>query len=736
MADGEEEGAPSFDASPILRVFQKYDTNRDGYIGRDELAGVLQSLDPVGYTDETVRALFEAIDADHDDYIDTKEFMRFLATDSINPVGVAFKGKTLFEKQLETADKTVPSDTFGMRQGRVQQADKFPDVALHTGGKATAKGHEPVYKVPNGRLVTIMRDEVMKDGARWMEICVRLISATENRKFITGWVKARNIVVLEAAPSGPADDAAPAAATAAGPADDDAPGAAIKPSGPADDNMTRAAGAADDPGVDNAIRGFMKPTEPSADNMTRSAGAADDAADGASLREKFDLLVKRSDSVSYRFPTKDNRLKKVFKDSPEEGAKHAESTWPIVHEDALKLIEFFLAYKKENGSAIEKAVYADLDTGKFITRLLTKRPLMFMQEEDEYMLQNGDSAFAYDRHAGKDCFKMIGTESEKEPFVLQNFQSYDEMELSALLGMSVSTRFINEGGRGNSGRKNNKEHSYEPMGIYIGLTGCRFERKLLMEWKHMVVTIPQNKEDNGYGDAKPDPLLKKWAEIYKLPGNFATHDEAKAAKDSGSDRFIKVPGGFFDSLVYSARCTLTAETFLAEANSRAEAAGAKAFCHLVGLGLGVWQIHDSQVPLQVDAYAKVISQMSLPHVGEIHFSWFGRVTKCGGVGSGGKLKDKDGSPICVVFDKRDPAEPLPEPHPGAKPWLLVAQYAWDSNAYPGNEYWMGMLTASGDPAAAACSLIPELQNPDVNCEAFEADKVRVTNAGGVTLMRS
>ena len=67
--------------------------------------------------------------------------------------------------------------------------------------------------------------------------------------------------------------------------------------------------------------------------------------------------------------------------------------------------------------------------------------------------------------------------------------SYDEIELSSFLSLSIFTPFINKGSRDNFGRV---ESDCQPNGIYIGQNGARFERHSKMEWRYMIVDTDQN----------------------------------------------------------------------------------------------------------------------------------------------------------------------------------------------------------------------------------------------------
>eukprot|EP00322_Chrysochromulina_rotalis_P011654 CAMPEP_0115851624 /NCGR_PEP_ID=MMETSP0287-20121206/12578_1 /TAXON_ID=412157 /ORGANISM="Chrysochromulina rotalis, Strain UIO044" /LENGTH=242 /DNA_ID=CAMNT_0003305663 /DNA_START=27 /DNA_END=756 /DNA_ORIENTATION=+ len=169
----------------------------------------------------------------------------------------------------------------------------------------------------------------------------------------------------------------------------------------------------------------------------------------------------------------------------------------------------------------------------------------------------------------------------------------------------------------------------------------------------------------------------------------------------------------FDKGLYKQRLRLTIEPFLIDADRRAQQAATKAYVHVVGLGIGAWMVDERQAALMVESYAEILHELSLPAIHTIDFSWFGGVDSCGGVAAGG-AEFPSAQPQTrpkIVFSRRDPAAPVDPVEP---PLLLVAMYAWDGFSYPGNEYWVGSLAASGDPAAACCSSITALQNPDVN----------------------
>lgn len=388
---------------------------------------------------------------------------------------------------------------------------------------------------------------------------------------------------------------------------------------------------------------------------------------------------------------------------PAKVVEFARDSWPIADSSVVPLLNEFIALIKTHGSPIQKDVYANIQNhSDLITRLLTKRPLMFMNTHDQYLLRTG--------YSGAKDFDRIHVEMyQKVP--LHEYICYDEMQLSALLGVAVRTHFINSGARGNVGKKG-AEGTFVAEGVYTGLVGARFEREGLMEYQHMVIDYDCSPQ-RGYGlDRTKTLLLDMWAKFYNVqptpgefyfPGYFEVQSMTETRrKELGIVQFGSV---YFNTRVYIQRMKLSLRPFFADADERAQKMGVKAYTHVVGLGLGVWQLDHSQQQLFVDAVAQVLQETSYPHIGVVDFSYF-EASQCGGAVSGTNLPNTD---INIVFSRRNPADPLAD-----KTMLLVAMYAWDSNSYPGNEYWIGALSASGDPAAACCSEISFLQNPLIN----------------------
>jgi len=329
----------------------------------------------------------------------------------------------------------------------------------------------------------------------------------------------------------------------------------------------------------------------------------------------------------------------------------------------------------------------------------------------------------------------VGTENEAS-ITLEDYMTYDEIAISALIGVSVPTFFINPGGRYNGGNPDDPKQDY---GIYIALTGARFEKREKMESQHILVTPLYHTKELGYGStADPEhpltKLLEVWAKFYEEENEdtvtkkkrffFLSYEELDELWKKDDENIKKkfhhhqpntyTPALYINVPKYKFRLQLSIEPFLLEANARAHLEHKPAYIHAVGLGLGVWQISNEQALWMLEVYAEVIKKNNLAGVSDIDFSWFpDSALWCGqNREEGVALTITDVSnhhTINIHFSKRDPAEKLKDDKK-----LLVAMYAWDGNSFPGNEYWRGMLHASGDPAAACCSTIAELQNPYVN----------------------
>ncbi|XP_073960862.1 ADP-ribosylarginine hydrolase CG3568-like isoform X2 [Choristoneura fumiferana] len=478
--------------------------------------------------------------------------------------------------------------------------------------------------------------------------------------------------------------------------------------------------------------------------------------------------IKRSEAFPIEFPIHTMRLKSLKTHRPVDKLKsNIASTYPLIHERVLLLMTHFLIYKREFGSAIEKALYRVMTVPELIDRILKKRAISFMNSQDQYKLLTGEE--------DEGGWETVGTLQQKPPLTLDNCLSYDELKLSSMVYVSGHTECINDGNRYNAGQV--AEEDIESDAVIIGIIGPRFERKFRMEYEDILITEQQNCLENGYGEeVTPTTCLhvlkttyvrnnqsarhmwrQIWSEFYQV--HSYTYEELtsyvniqqKPEDNRYVDRYVKSNvDEIFDNEVYYKRISVTAECVLLEGEERGRQSGRDVFINVIGAGLGVWKISAHQADVYVLTFLERVRSFLkmgvLNHVTDVNFAYikpsasilglFTNITdETEGVDSTEKRiffesKRHPKGGINVQLENREPSAKLTGEHAGK---LLVITYPWDGNAFPGNEFWLGSLTGSGDPAAACSTQITELHNPYIN-PRVDGNNARVAGRAGVATL--
>ena len=375
---------------------------------------------------------------------------------------------------------------------------------------------------------------------------------------------------------------------------------------------------------------------------------------------------------------------------------YIENTWLLIPKRIIKLLHDFIAFKNLHGSSVEKEVYHSMTEGQLIRRIFEKRAVTFVGSDDSYTLRDGSRGIGH--------WEDVGTDYEGGKVILKDYLSYDEIELSAFVSLSCFTPFLNNGSRHNCG---SVVQERQPNGVYIGQIGTRFQKHNHMDYRFMMIDPDQNTRENGYGPDNTSikgQFLSLWANFLGV-NYFPTHDEAMQDPDKWLGRKPTASQSSIAHLnieVYRRRVGINAEVFLKEANDRAQKLNKKAFCHAVGLGLGVWAVDRKlQQHITVEVHLDILNSSNYDHISHLYFAWFNDVADCDEISWPNQING-----VQIHFGQREPAEPLEDPN-----LLLVANWAADANAFVGNEYWDGFLGSSGDPAAASCSFIAYFGNP-------------------------
>lgn len=405
------------------------------------------------------------------------------------------------------------------------------------------------------------------------------------------------------------------------------------------------------------------------------------------------LPLERIDDKNFKRARKINSLEILHAGDEDKIQELLESACVFMDRRTMKLFTDYISFQKNSPNNIIRDVYRNINSSfDLASRLIRKRPYVFMGAEDFTMLRTLE-------HVMYDFVRLNDPKPEDET-MFREYISYEEMQLSALLLVASKTSFINDGNRHNEAIKG---FGHIGSGVYVGMVGSRFERPDVMESQYI---IPK-----GRVHMKPE-IREMWERCLEI--NLSMRIDPSERMEDGESRYNGM-----DRLAYRKRMELIIRPFLIHAGNMPGSVGKKAYVHAIGSGLGVWSLRGHEDQMEYDlmyVYRKILGSISFGNIGVIDFAWFGNGNLVR------QLFDNmtRNSDIKIFCSRNSPAG-QDEYYSGIDKsrHLVVASFAWDSNAYVGNEYYVGMLSASGDPAAASHSVIADTLNPDRNSYMLE-----------------
>ena len=97
------------------------------------------------------------------------------------------------------------------------------------------------------------------------------------------------------------------------------------------------------------------------------------------------VLKMRIDALGYPLPIADKMQKLEAVVPPAEWKPAVEGVYPIMADRLPGLLAAFLHIKARSGHPAEVQLYSGMTVEALVTRMLTKRPLSFLEEGDVYM---------------------------------------------------------------------------------------------------------------------------------------------------------------------------------------------------------------------------------------------------------------------------------------------------------------------------------------------------------------